>query len=142
MNPSFEVLANELSKRKIRSSYQRIKLLEYLVNNKCHPTADQIFDNLHVEIPTLSKSTVYNTLNSFAEAKLVRVISIEGNETRVDIIMENHGHFKCGSCGTIYDFTIDIDSFLPDELSNFVINDKNVYFKGICPECVSNNNKK
>jgi len=138
MNPSFEVLANELTKRKIRSSYQRIKILEYLVNNKSHPSADQIFDDLRVEIPTLSKSTVYNTLNSFMEAKLARVISIEGNETRFDIIMENHGHFKCESCGTIYDFTIDIDSFLSIELSNFIINDKNVYFKGICPKCVSN----
>ncbi|MHB1276123.1 MAG: Fur family transcriptional regulator [Candidatus Humimicrobiaceae bacterium] len=141
MSPSFEVLSNELTKRNIRSSHQRIKLLEYLIDNKCHPTVDQIFDDLHKEVPTLSKSTVYNTLNSFIKAQLARVITIEDNETRFDIIMENHGHFKCESCGTIYDFSIDINSFSSDELCNFVINDKNVYFKGICPKCISNKNK-
>lgn len=84
----------------------------------------------------MSKSTVYNTLTSFMEAQLVRVITIEENETRYDIITHNHGHFKCDSCGAIYDFKINIDDFTAGELSGFQIYDKNVYFKGICPKCL------
>jgi len=140
MKPSFEDLTNELTKKKIRPSYQRIKVLEYLINNQCHPTVEQIFNELHKEIPTLSKTTVYNTLNSLIEAQLIRVITIEDNETRYDILMKNHGHFKCDSCGIIYDFNINIDDFATDELNNFKIFDKNVYFKGICPGCISNKN--
>lgn len=141
MKPNFEDLLNKLKDKKIHLSHQRLKVLEYLVVNKCHPTVDQIYSNLHSEVPTLSKTTVYNTLNLLAEAGLVRVINIEDNENRFDIITGNHGHFKCESCKNIYDFNIDIDLFDSNDLQNFSINDKNVYFKGICPQCIILNKK-
>lgn len=141
MKIKFEDLLNELKIKKIRLSHQRLKVLEYLVLNQCHPTVEQIYNGLHEEVPTLSKTTVYNTLNSLTEAGLVRVINIEDNETRYDINTGNHGHFKCECCKEIYDFNIDIDSFESSELNDFTINDKNVYFKGVCPQCLSNHNK-
>ena len=133
MKPSFEDLKQELKKKNINLSHQRLKVLEYLTQNHCHPTVEQIFTALHKDIPTLSKTTVYNTLRVLVESGLVRVIAIEDNETRYDIVTENHGHFKCESCGTIFDFSIDIDSLFPGDLSKFKINDKNVYFKGNHP---------
>ena len=136
MKPSFENLSDELLKKEIRPSYQRIKVLEYLITQRCHPTVDQIFNDLVKEIPTLSKATIYNTLNLLIKAKLVRVVTIEDNETRYDIKISNHGHFKCELCGTIFDFKVNIDNFMADELSEFKINEKNVYFKGICPSCL------
>ncbi|OPX45085.1 peroxide operon regulator [Ruminiclostridium hungatei] len=141
MKPSFEDLKKELRMKNIQFSYQRLKVLEYLTQNQCHPTADKIFTDLQKDIPTLSKTTIYNTLKILVEAGLVRVINIEDNETRYDIIVENHGHFKCESCGTIYNFSIDIDLLTSADLKSFRINDKNVYFKGICPRCLSNINK-
>lgn len=142
MEPSFTEIAAELARKNIRSSHQRIKVLEYLIKNRCHPTADQIYNALHQEIPSLSRTTIYNTLSTFQEANLVRVITIEDNEVRYDIMIENHGHFKCESCGTIYNFTVDVDSLTSKDLNNFQIKDKNVYFKGICPRCLSKTNEK
>ncbi|HHW28933.1 MAG TPA: transcriptional repressor [Syntrophomonadaceae bacterium] len=138
MDPTFEDLRQELKTKNIGLSHQRLKVLEYLAQNRCHPTVDQIYTELQKDIPTLSKTTVYNTLRILAEAGLVKVISIEDKECRFDIDTEDHGHFKCESCGTIFDFPVDIDSLIPEELSNFKINDKNVYFKGLCPGCLSN----
>lgn len=138
MKPTFEELSNELKKKKIRLSHQRLKVLEYLTLNRCHPTVDQIYVDLQKEVPTLSKTTIYNTLSTLVESGLVRVVTIEDNETRYDIEVNNHGHFKCESCGAIYNFNIDIDSLTSSDLKNFKINDKNVYFKGICPRCLSN----
>lgn len=137
MAATFAELAAELSKRKIRASHQRIKILQYLENNRCHPTVDQIYSALHPEIPSLSKTTIYNTLTTFLETGLVRALSIGDNETRFDITIEDHGHFKCEACGTIYNFAINMDSLTSRDLSNFKIQDKNVYFKGICPGCLS-----
>ena len=111
-------------------------MLEYLITQRCHPTVDQIFNDLIKEVPTLSKATIYNTLNLLIEAKLASVVTIEDNETRYDITLSNHGHFKCEPCGTIFDFKVNIDNFMADELSEFKINEKNVYFKGICPSCL------
>jgi Fe2+ or Zn2+ uptake regulation protein len=138
MEQPFENITEKLSQKQIKPSHQRIKVLEYLIAHQDHPTVDQIFNHLQREIPTLSKSTIYNTLNVFIEAELVRVITIDDNETRYDILMENHGHFKCESCATIYNFKINIDDFATDELNEFKINNKNVYFRGICPRCFQN----
>lgn len=131
----YENLLNELKRKNIRLSHQRLKVLEYLAGHLIHPTAEQIYTALQPEIPTLSKTTVYSTLNSLKDAGLIREINIEDNEIRYDIRMENHGHFKCESCGTIYDFEVDLDSLSAGALSRFEIRDRNIYFKGICPLC-------
>ncbi|MFW0968438.1 MAG: Fur family transcriptional regulator [Thermacetogeniaceae bacterium] len=84
MDPTFENLKQELKKKNISLSYQRLKVLEYLTQNRCHPTVEQIFTELQKEIPTLSKTTVYNTLRILAEAGLVKVITIDERESRYD----------------------------------------------------------
>ena len=136
MEPLFEEMKKELKRKNIHLSYQRSKILEYLTQKQDHPTADQIFIDLQQNISTLSKTTVYNTLRILVDAGLVRVITIEDNEARYDIFTENHGHFKCESCGTIYNFSVDMDSLTSGDLNNFKINDRNVYFKGICSKCL------
>lgn len=138
MNLLFEDLKQKLKNKNINLSYQRLKVLEYLTQNRCHPTVDKIFTDLQKEISTLSKTTVYNTLHVLAKAGLVKIITIEDNETRYDIDAGNHGHFKCECCGKICDFSIDTDSLTWNGLSNFRINEKSVYFKGICPTCHKN----
>ena len=137
MKPSMDDLTAELKMKNIRLSYQRLKILEYLSSHRIHPTVDQIYTGLQKEIPTLSRTTVYSTLNALAEAGMVREINIEDSEIRYDIDIESHGHFKCESCGTIYDFKADLDSLAPEELKDFVIKDRNLYFKGVCPSCLA-----
>jgi Fe2+ or Zn2+ uptake regulation protein len=134
LKPTFENLSNELKRKKIRLTNQRLKVLEYVANNHCHPTVDQIYNELKKEVDTLSKTTIYNTLNTLIEANLVREVKIEDNEARYDVTVKNHGHFKCESCGNIYDFEYDLVN--THELSSFQINDQNVYLKGICPKCL------
>lgn len=138
MSVTFDELANKLKEKNIRLSHQRLKVLEYMINNKTHPTVDQIYNDLNKEIPTLSKTTIYNTLNTLIDADLVRIVNIEDNEVRYDGTMDNHGHFKCTSCGKIFDFDIDFDSFITKDLGNFKVEKKDIYFKGICPICVGN----
>ena len=135
MFPSFEDLKRELKNRSIHLSYQRLKVLEYLVQNPNHPTVDQIYTDLHQDIATLSKTTVYNTLRVLTEAGLARGISLHDHETRYDINVENHGHFKCESCGAVCDFRIELDALNSADLDRFQICDKHVFFTGICPGC-------
>ena len=102
-------LKRELYKRGIRPSYQRVRILEILHRKDTHPTVEEIYQILSPEIPTLVKATVYNTLHSFVQAGLVRVVNIDDNELRYDLVIADHGHFKCKSCGTIFNFEINID---------------------------------
>lgn len=135
MKQEYEEIREELVKRKIKPSHQRIKVLEYLQQHRSHPTVDQIYQALKEEIPTLSKATIYNTFKAFEEAQLVRTITIEENEGRYDINTDHHGHFKCQSCGKIYDFRIDIDLDDIEDLKGFDIIERNINFKGICSSC-------
>ena len=45
---------------------QRIAIMEYLMDNPIHPSADDIYTALSPSMPTLSKTTVYNTLKLFS----------------------------------------------------------------------------
>lgn len=133
-------LSNELKKNNIRLTHQRLKVLEYLSNSKNHPTVEQIYNALKKEVPSLSKTTIYNTLNYLAELNLIQVLAIDENEAHFDAVTNTHGHFKCKTCGKIYDFDIDMDTCRVKELDNFKITEKLVYFKGICERCLSNTN--
>lgn len=119
----------------IKPSYQRIKIFEYLMNTKEHPTVDTIYKSLVGDIPTLSKTTVYNTLNLFVENNIAHLITIEENETRYDADVSVHGHFKCEHCGRVADFNLDMSHVSCEALEGFQVNQRHVYFKGICDRC-------
>jgi Fe2+ or Zn2+ uptake regulation protein len=134
---SIESLKTELEEKGIRPSLHRIQVLEYLHKRQGHPSVDDIYASLSPEIPTLSKATIYNTLNVFVKVGLARVISINGVEKRYDITLHDHGHFTCEGCGVITNFRIDIGSLPVDELARFEIREKNIYFNGLCPNCLN-----
>ena len=138
MNVSIELLTEQLKSKDIRPSYQRIKVLEYLYHKGGHPTVDEIFRALSADIPSLSKVTIYNSLHTLVDAGLVQVVDIDETEKRFDINLTSHGHFQCQACGTIYNFQVNIDQIPIDGLNQFEITQKNIYFKGICPNCLNN----
>lgn len=126
-----------LKSRNVKSSYQRIKILEYLDKNLCHPYTDKIYYEIQKIIPTISKSTVYSTLKTFVKVGIVREITIEDNKIRYEYNLKDHGHFKCEVCDRIFDFNIDFDKAEYDGLSGFKIKEKDVFFKGICSKCLN-----
>jgi Fe2+ or Zn2+ uptake regulation protein len=139
MELNIEKISSYLKSHEIRPSYQRVKIFEYLVVNKNHPTIDTIYKSLAPEIPTLSKTTVYNTLNLFVEKKIAIVILVEENETRYDADTSIHGHFKCEECGNVIDLRIEMEKIEIPELNKFQINEHHLYFKGVCDKCLAKN---
>jgi len=141
MKPSFETMMQELRERNISLSHHRLKVLEHLSHTVHHPTADELFMQLKKEIPTLSKTTVYNTLRMLEEAGFLKTVRLEGQETRYDISPPDHGHFKCLSCGTISDVPMDLDALFPSGMGKWQVHETSVYFKGICADCLLKQDK-
>ncbi len=135
MEPLIKTISEQLKSKDIRPSYQRVKVLEYLYIAGGHPTVDEIFRALSPDIPSLSKVTIYNTLNILVEIGLVREVDIDEAEKHFDISLANHGHFQCTACGTIYNFQVDFERISISGLNQFDITQKNIYFKGLCPNC-------
>lgn len=136
MTHNVENVEDYLKEHGIKPSYQRMKIYEFLLENRIHPTVDTIYKALNKEIPTLSKTTVYNTLNLFIERGIANILVIEENETRYDAYLELHGHFKCEKCGNIYDVEINGDTLDLAGLEGFDIKEKHIYFKGVCRHCI------
>lgn len=136
MKLKVEDIGAYLKSHDIKPSFQRMKIFEYLISHRNHPTVEMIYKTLVKEIPTLSKTTVYNTLNLFVEKKIAIVIVIEENETRYDADMEIHGHFKCEECSAVYDIDVEAEKMQIKSLDNFQINEHHLYFKGICDKCL------
>lgn len=126
-----------LIKKGISPSVQRLKTLEYLYKNKTHPSVDMIYDDLKNEIPTLSKTTIYNVLRRFIKAGLVKEITIEEGEARFDILVEPHAHFKCKNCGKIYDIYYPNEAFNLKEIDGNKIDVTEIFFFGTCKNCLN-----
>lgn len=119
----------------VKPSFQRIRIFGFLANSTAHPTVESIYQGLVEEIPTLSKTTVYNTLKLFQEKGVAIVVNIENNETRYDADTSFHGHFKCTSCGVVYDFYSTDQKEKNTDLKGFSISESHYYLKGICKKC-------
>jgi len=129
--------ATHLTENNIKPSIQRMKIYEYLYNNKMHPTVDKIYNSLSNEMPTLSKTTVYNTLNLFVDNGVASTVTIEDNEVRYDVTIEEHAHFKCNDCGNIYDIQMDLSQAKFMKLNGFEIDKTDVYLNGKCKKCLT-----
>ncbi|MDR1723898.1 MAG: transcriptional repressor [Tannerella sp.] len=125
----------------IRPSIQRIAIMRYLQNHKTHPTADEVFEALREDIPTLSKTTVYNTLKLFVDNGAALYVGIDEKNARFDGNLEPHTHFRCKKCGAITDIPMNVEDFLPKEF-NGDIDEFYIYLKGLCAQCKSNSNSK
>lgn len=124
-----------LEERGIKPSLHRIKIFEFLDKNRIHPTVDEIYNLLLPVMPTLSRTTIYNTVKLFAEKGLLDTLTIEDNEIRYDIDTSSHSHFKCISCRQVYDLPSEKGSQGGNTLPGFVIQKAHTYYHGLCPNC-------
>ncbi|MDO9577036.1 MAG: transcriptional repressor [Candidatus Cloacimonadales bacterium] len=125
-----------LKEHDIAPSMQRVKILEYLRNYKTHPTADMIYQALVDDIPTLSKTTVYNTLKTFTEKGILLALSLFENEVRYEYNKDPHIHFKCMKCNKIYDLNHSFDHYNDNLVDGHKILEHHVNLKGICKDCL------
>lgn len=124
----------KLVKHNIKPSVQRLAVLNYLENHPTHPTVDTIFQDLSPEIPTLSKTTIYNTLTLLLENDVIQAINIEEKNVRYDGNKEAHVHFLCTKCHKIYDYPM-ANIVMPDGVGECDVENVQIYYRGICKHC-------
>lgn len=103
------------------------------MNTKTHPNAEEIYNHLKSEIPTLSKTSVYLNLNLFTKLKIIESIKTK-NEQRFDFMHTEHINFYCTKCKQIFDIPIK-EIKLVFNSEKFIIHKINLYVEGICEAC-------
>jgi Fur family peroxide stress response transcriptional regulator len=129
-------IKGELEKCGIKPTFQRLCVLELMEQSSEHLTADAIYESLLKKMPTMSRTTIYNTLNLFLEKGLIAPIMITGTEVRYEISTNQHHHFLCLQCNRIYDVDVQCPLFESKEVDGHKIQEIHGYFKGICRNCL------
>lgn len=125
-----------LNAHNIRPSVQRIAILKYLLEHRIHPTVDDIYLALNPTMPTLSKTTVYNVLRNLVENGAVMALTIDEKNVRYDADTNSHAHFRCQTCGELYD--IEQPNMASKNMDGFEVENVHVYYWGKCPKCMRN----
>lgn len=126
-----------LKRHGIKPSVQRLEIMEYLMTHHTHPTVEEVYMGLCEKIPTLSRTTVYNTLRMFAEHKAAQMLTIDERRVCYDCDTSPHVHFFCRKCGKVTDME---DAEAPEIKGIYIANgniidEVHLYYKGLCPEC-------
>jgi Fe2+ or Zn2+ uptake regulation protein len=91
----------------IQPTPQRIAVAEYVLHTANHPTADEVWMNVRDRCPTLSRATVYNTLNLFTEKGLLRTQPLKEGVVVFDPRIAPHHHFVDDETGKVFDIPWD-----------------------------------
>lgn len=132
-----DTLIDRLQKNNIQPSFQRIKILEILDKKREHMNVNLIFEEVSKEIPTISKTTIYNSLKTFVEKGIIQCLTIVPEEIRYDFETAPHHHLLCKRCGRIFDVSVSCIYAETKEIEGHAIEEVHGYFKGVCKECLS-----
>jgi len=117
---------------------QRLALLQ-TISDYPHISADQATEVARKQLGSISRQSVYDTLNTLVEKGLARRIQpIDSPALFEDRVGDNHHHLVCRSCGVV----VDVDCALglrpcleASDDNNFIIDEADVTYWGECPAC-------
>ncbi len=88
----------------LRPTRQRVALANLLfAGGDRHVTAEGLHEEAVKAGVPVSLATVYNTMNQFTEAGLLREVTVDGTRTYFDTNIGAHHHFYCEDDGTLLD---------------------------------------
>jgi len=141
MVKSLEKYVELLKNNNLKITHQRLEILKYLDTHMTHPTADEIFSELKKKNPALSKTTIYNALETLQKNNLVQNLTISSSEQRYEIKEKMHHHFLCNKCGKIVDIEITCPNINKILKQGHHVMEVHGYFKGYCKECLKKDKK-
>lgn len=126
----------------------RESILDLLSRTSKHLSAKEIYASLYTRHPGIGLTTVYRTLELLLGLGIVQKVTLGDGQSRFELKSvrpkDHHHHLICTRCGKIVDYR----DFVKEELElvrkteeslakkyDFVIQDHNIEFLGLCPEC-------
>jgi Fur family peroxide stress response transcriptional regulator len=132
-------LAAACRRQGLSQTVQRRAVLAALARRTDHPTADQLYEELHPQFGGLSRTTIYRVLETFVRIGLARRITSPEAKARFDADTRRHHHLICQECGGVSDVRdprlrqIELPLGLVDGCR---ILDYSITYTGLCPHCL------
>ena len=97
-----------LKENGLKPTSQRNLIVKQLLNGRNrHFTAEDLYDEMKLKKIRISLATIYNTLHSFVEKKILKLVSIKEGKTIFCTNMKNHYHFFNTKTGRLIDIPCD-----------------------------------
>jgi Fur family ferric uptake transcriptional regulator len=124
----------------LRVTAPRLAVLRSVQGEGRHRDVEAITAAARARLGALSTQAVYDNLHTLEEAGLIRRIQPSGHPARFEArVGDNHHHIVCRRCG----LTADVDCAVgaapclePSADHGFVVQEAEVVFWGICPQCL------
>ncbi|HEY3681656.1 MAG TPA: Fur family transcriptional regulator [Streptosporangiaceae bacterium] len=131
-------IAEELRGAGFRVTAARVALLD-TVRHGDHLGVEEIASGVRERVGHITLQAVYDALNAFNAAGLVRRIEPAGSPARFEgRIGDNHHHVVCRSCGAIADVDCSVGEapcLTASDDNGFAIDEAEVIYWGLCPAC-------
>jgi len=131
--------SDKLRELGLTPTIQRLAVLQSLENTRQHPTADQVLVAVRKKFPSVSRATVYNTLDALTKAGIIQQITVDPAVARYDADIGPHAHFRCRVCSTVYDIVMDKDVDLGEYIAGHHVETVRTYAYGVCSNCMRYN---
>ena len=122
---------------KHRNTRQRALVLD-AVRSRCdHPTAEDVYNDVHAIDEHVSRGTVYRNLNLLDETGAIMVVRTNG-AMRFDGRTEAHNHLVCRVCGSVVDAPLPYDDGMDKVVAaetGYAVEMHTTVFEGVCPAC-------
>jgi len=133
---SLEEIKGKLSNKGLKSTHQRLVVYKALLEYRGHPSAEEIYDIVKAENPSISLGTIYKTLETFEANDLVLKVSTTGGKMKYDTRMDSHNHIYASNTDEIIDFVDEdlnhiIEEYISKKkISNFNISNIRLHIRG------------
>ena len=120
-----------------RNTRQRKLVLDAVHNRDDHPTAEDIYNDVHAIDAKISRGTVYRNLNLLQETGAIATVKTTG-AVRFDWRCDNHCHVTCRVCGAVADAPLPYNGSLDESVereTGYRVERHATVFDGICPAC-------
>lgn len=139
MTTQVEALTQAIAARGYRLTPARRAIVETLVAQGGHVSADDLAERVRQAAPSVGRMTVYRTLELLCELGVIRPI-YQGTGAAHYILMHQggHHHLICNGCGLVIEFDECTGAALGEQLSarfGFEIQTHLLEFHGLCAAC-------
>lgn len=136
-------IKNKITSKGLKATVQRIYVYDALLNTREHPTAEEIYKAVSQKLPSVSLSTIYNTLETLLNHNLIAKVQSENGIARYDAYVETHHHIYSEDGEIIADYyDEELDKILNDYFSKKKINDYEIKEIKLQIKCKTKNNRR
>lgn len=116
---TFEEIKNTLIQAGLKATHPRIVIYKTLLELEAHPTAERIYEAIHINNPSISLGTVYKNLDILLAKQLIKKVNSPEGSMRYDANLGIHHHIYCDNTQEIIDFE---DNELNQLIENYLKN--------------------